>query len=186
MNDLPHMDNHIIPECYIDTILIETLIPPKKTYNHQKGCNKVTENAMQSDLLVDNFAVGILDKDKKLPKYLNEFKLLITEYNVELHKHPSRHHYVVLHPVIEKWLISECQQVDLLLNDFDLPNNLDELIKITKTTTSSNDSRFKLLFKALKKRNATGITQLFEWTNYLINNPYNADVTLLTQQGNLS
>jgi hypothetical protein len=180
------MDDHIIPECYIDTILMETLIPPKKTYNHQKGCNKVTENAMLSKQLIDDFAVGILDKDKKPPKYLKEFELLVTEYSVELHKHPSRDHYLILHPIIEKWLISECQQVSLLLNDFNLPGDFNELMKITKTTTSSNDSRFKSLFRALKKSNATGITQLFQWTDYLINSPYNADETLLKQQGNLS
>lgn len=27
-------DNCIIPECYIDTNLIETLVPPSRGYNH--------------------------------------------------------------------------------------------------------------------------------------------------------
>ena len=32
---------HIIPECFIDTNLVETLVPTKKGYNHQTGCSKV-------------------------------------------------------------------------------------------------------------------------------------------------
>ena len=29
-------DNFIIPECYIDTNLIEALVPPQKGYNHNQ------------------------------------------------------------------------------------------------------------------------------------------------------
>jgi len=35
------MDDLIIPECSLDTLLVETLVFPKKAYNHQKGCNTV-------------------------------------------------------------------------------------------------------------------------------------------------
>lgn len=35
---------YIIPECYVDTNLIETLVPTAKGYNHQKGCNKRRES----------------------------------------------------------------------------------------------------------------------------------------------
>ena len=180
------MDNHIIPECFIDTILMETLLPTKIGYNHKKGCNQVTENTMQSKKLIDNFAVGILDKDKKAHVYLKEFRLLATKHNVELHKHTSRNHYLILHPAIEKWLITECRQVNLLLENYDLPSDFRELMKITKPISSKNDNRFKCLFKALKKNNANGIIQLFEWTNYLISNPYNANETILINKGNLS
>ena len=34
---------YIIPECYVDTNLIETLVPTAKGYNHQKGCNNVVK-----------------------------------------------------------------------------------------------------------------------------------------------
>ncbi|MCF8357389.1 MAG: hypothetical protein K9H26_01435 [Prolixibacteraceae bacterium] len=39
-----NVDYCIIPECYTDTNLIETIAPPlnKKGYNHQMGCNKVS------------------------------------------------------------------------------------------------------------------------------------------------
>jgi len=183
MSDLHNMDNHVLPECFLDTNLMETLLPTKIGYNHQKCCTSVTK-AMQSKMLIDDFAVGILDKDKKPPPYLNEFRLVKSQHNIELYKHPNKRHYLILHPVIEKWLIAESQQVSLSMEDFNLSNNIDELKKQSKHTTSKNDTRFKSLFKALKKNNANGITLLFEWTDYLIRNPYNADEILLKNIGN--
>ncbi len=178
------MDNHIIQECFIDTILMETLLPTKVGYNHQKGCSVF--KAMKSKNLLDDFSLGIIDKDKKPAPYSQEFGLLIAKYDVELRKHPSRNHFLIIHPPIEKWLIAECKQVNLLLENYDLPSDFRGLMKITKPITSKNDNRLIRLFKALKKNNAPGITQIFKWTYYLINNPYNADETILIQQGNLS
>ncbi len=179
------MDDHIIPECFIDTILMEILLPTKVGYNHQKGCNQVTK-AMQSKKLIDDFAVGILDNDKKPPIYIKEFRLLTTRHKVQLHKHQSRCHYLILHENIEQWLLDECQQANLLLETYNIPSDIEELKKQTKKTTNKNDNRFKSLFRALKKNNAKGIIQLFEWTDYLINNPYDADEKILINKGNLS
>ena len=55
---------YIIPECYVDTNLIETLVPTAKGYNHQKGCNNVVK--VMKEKLSDKFAVGIVDKDARL------------------------------------------------------------------------------------------------------------------------
>ena len=45
---------YIIPECYVDTNLISTLI--NAAVNHQKCCTKVTETLNKT--FSDNFAVG--------------------------------------------------------------------------------------------------------------------------------
>ncbi len=37
-----NMDSAIIPECYVDTNFIETLVPNQYVYNHKKGCGTVT------------------------------------------------------------------------------------------------------------------------------------------------
>ena len=52
----------LIPECYIDTNLIETI--SFKGCNHQKSCSMVA-NTMKKKY-AERFAVGIIDKDKKL------------------------------------------------------------------------------------------------------------------------
>lgn len=49
---------YIIPECYVDTNLISTLI--NAAVNHQKCCTKVTETLNKT--FSDNFAVGIIDR----------------------------------------------------------------------------------------------------------------------------
>jgi hypothetical protein len=60
------MDFHIIPECYLDTNLIETLVPPEGDgYNHQMGCPNVAKKMTEGKALKDGFALGIIDKDKK-------------------------------------------------------------------------------------------------------------------------
>lgn len=67
------MDQHVIPECFIDTRLVRTLEPPAGRYNHQHGCSNV-EKAMKR--LKGDFALGIIDKDKKALRYLDECQLI--------------------------------------------------------------------------------------------------------------
>ncbi len=174
------MDNHIIPECYIDTNLVETLVPPtskSKGYNHQKGCSVVTD--IMKKKFSDKFVLGILDKDKQELPYLSEFELLDVKYDVELYKHNFKHHYIIRHPNTEKWLISECQQVDLNIADYINFNDFKDLRKKTKSKTSKYDNELKSLFRDLKKNNATGIMQLLKWTDYLKTHSYQADINLL-------
>lgn len=63
---------YIIPECYVDTNLLETLVPTAKGYNHQKGCNNVVR--IMQNKLTNEFAVGIVDKDKRQVRYVDEFE----------------------------------------------------------------------------------------------------------------
>ena len=58
-----NINYHIIPECYLDTNLVETIVPPQKFkgsegYNHQHTCNDVVK--LIRTKLNDNFAVGIV------------------------------------------------------------------------------------------------------------------------------
>ena len=57
------MENHIVPECYVDTMLISSLlkIGKNKRVNHQHGCFNVGKE-LQSGNLTDSFGVGIIDK----------------------------------------------------------------------------------------------------------------------------
>lgn len=170
------MDDHIIPECYIDTILIETLVRPgKKTYNHQKGCGAVAKEMKEK--FNDNFAVGIIDKDKELVNYVLEFKPVVIKYDVELYKHPHKNHYMIVHPPIEKWIIEQAAQTNLKLPDYNLPDDFKLLRKITKVA-NKKDERFKALFRDLKK-SAIGMKLLANWVEYLKIHPYSADKSQL-------
>ncbi len=166
------MDLSIIPECYIDTNLVETLVPPNKGYNHQKGCGTVT--SVMKSKFKDNFAVGIIDKDKQQVDYLKEFTLVHQFNNLLLHKHQSRHHYIIqISPALERFLISGAENAEISLADFDLPLDFDRLKKISKSVNSKDDPRFKKLIRTILKAEAPEFVKLSSWIRYLKDNNYN-------------
>jgi len=177
------MDNNILPECYIDTLLVEALVPTAKGYNHKKGC-PAGAKAMQEEFN-DTFALGIWDRDKRTVPYLDEFESLNKKHDVELfrHKNEKIHHYLILHPVIEKWLYALAVQGNVSPEDFKLPKEWKDFKRIAKTTTDNNKhyDDIRKFAKALKKTNAPGVQVLTEWTQYLKTHHRNADMNELKQ-----
>ena len=176
------MDNHIVPECYIDTMLVETLVPPGKNsrYNHQHGCFDVS-NEMELYGLNDKFAVGIIDNDKKKAKYLKEFiEIDNIEDALKLYKHKMQHQYFIeISPAIEVWILKVCKDSEIDITQFGLPDNLLALKKITKPQTSSKDKRFIDLFLKFRKSNNKSVFKLIMWIQILIEKNYNADINEL-------
>lgn len=161
MNDLA-----IIPECYVDTNLIETLVAPKPRYNHQKGCGTVSSR-MQSQFN-DQFALGIIDKDKKDIEYLKEFDEVCQFGSLTLHRHKHKHHYIIqIAPAMERFLMKATADSGISLSDFGLPEDFEELKYEAKNTKSKNDERFKHLFKALRRASNEDILKLQAWVSYL-------------------
>ncbi len=175
------MDLHVIPECYIDTKLCKILAPPATRYNHQKGCPAVVK--VMKEKLGNDFALGIVDKDKVGLAYFNEFEL-ISELpdNIQLFK--KQHHYLIfIRPTMEKWLIHSAENSGVSLVDFNLPHDFRELAKITKTSKSENEdphsADFKNLFIELKRANSLFVRVLSFWIEYLKQTNYNADMEFL-------
>ena len=95
---------YIIPECYVDTNLIETLVPTAKGYNHQKGCNNVVK--VMKEKLSDKFAVGIVDKDKRQVSYVNEFEEIGHTDSLYFYKHPDKAHFLIMiDPAVDRFII---------------------------------------------------------------------------------
>ena len=94
-----------IPECYVDSCLIEVLIIADKNHvNHQKGNGTVVREMKKS--FNNSFCVGIIDEDRKDLDYLNEFDLVKGTEFLKLWKHRQKHQYMVqLRPVVEKWIL---------------------------------------------------------------------------------
>ncbi|PYF74557.1 hypothetical protein B0O44_1032 [Pedobacter nutrimenti] len=170
------MDLSIIPECYVDTNLVETLVPPSKGgYNHQKGCGTVT--SVMKGKFSDSFAVGIIDKDKKQVDYLNEFNLVHQFENLFLHKHKDRHHYIIqINPALERFLISGADEVNISLEDYGLPIDMDRLKKISKSVNSKEDPRFKKLIRATLKAGSPAFITLAKWITYLKDKNYAVNI----------
>lgn len=174
------MDLAIIPECYVDTNMIETLVPPQKQYNHQKGCGTVTK--VMQERFRDSFAIGIIDKDKKEVRYLNDFEVVCIKNNLVLHKHRTLHHYIIqICPAMEQFMLDNAQSVGLEITDYDLPKDLNLLKKEAKSTTSKNDNRFKKLFKGLLASEAQDLLRLKAWITYLKETSYQADINHISE-----
>lgn len=172
------MDLCIIPECYVDTNLIETLVPTNTGYNHQMGCGTVASKMQGS--FADQFALGIIDKDKKELDYMKQFFEIASKGNLRLFKHKTRHHYMIqICPAIERFLLENVKLAGLSMNDYGLPEDLDRLKKHSKTTRTKNDDKFKSLFKALRRAETPDIMRLTNWVSYLKENCYQANVEAL-------
>lgn len=161
-------DLFIIPECYIDTNLVETLITTEGC-NHQKGCNTVV-NTMQKKF-GNGFALGIIDNDKRQVGYVSEFFEIASTASLSLKKHCSKPHYLIMvSPAMDGFLLKCAEELNINMEKYGYTSSLKEFTSITKSVTSKNDSGFKKLFKALD--NAQEIIVLRNWLKYLKENQY--------------
>ncbi len=159
----------IIPECYIDTNLVETLVC-KGGCNHQKGCNQVAK--VMQEKFADRFAVGIIDADKRCPSYLKEFGEIASSEHLKLFRHPTRSHFIILvHPAADGFIRSCAEVAQISMSDYELSPVLKDFTAQTKNVMSNKDVRFKRLFKSMKD---VGEMKLFgTLLAYLVNNTYN-------------
>lgn len=158
----------IIPECYIDTNLVETLVC-QGGCNHQKGCNQVAK--VMQEKFADRFAVGIIDADKRRPGYLNEFREIASSEHLKVFRHTVRSHYIILvHPAADGFILSCAKGAQVNMMDYGLSPVLKEFTAQTKNVMSNKDVRFKRLFNSM--REVGEIKLLKSLLSYLVNNTY--------------
>lgn len=167
-------ENLILPECYIDTNLVNTLVG--KSCNHQKGCPTVFK--VMNERLKDSFAIGVIDKDKREPKAMESFILLCNNEYIYLYKHATRPHYIIqVSPAEEVFLLHAAEELGIHLSDFGLPEDLEALKQYTKKVDAKNSSLFTSLFLVLKE--ASTVKTMNKIFDYLLANKYSADITIL-------
>ena len=167
----------IIPECYLDTCLVETITGHFDQFNHQKGCNTVVRKMQEK--FNDSFAVGIIDRDKREVPYLQEFELIASQESLFLHKHRTKHHYIIqISPAIESFFLKATNEMGIdIATEYELPSDIQNLTKITKQVSGKNENTFKT-FKRLFTRisEATEFGRLAKLIKYLGDNTYNIDI----------
>jgi hypothetical protein len=169
----------VIPECYVDSCLIEVLLFAGRDHvNHQKGNGNVANEMIGK--FGDDFCMGVIDEDREPIDYLSSFLAILESKYLRLWKHETKNHYIIqIRPVIEKWIIGLCSENGIKLKDFGLPEKWIDLAKISKSVTSKQDQRFIGLFKEMKELNIGPVMQLRHWIIYLKENKYNADINQL-------
>lgn len=168
--------NEIMPECYIDTTLVESLLDAKVSHKH--SCNEVSKE-MEKGKYKDAFAVGIIDNDKRKLSYIEGFNEIGRTENLTFLKHKNKHHYVIKvgkeHKAMETFIKTNVEAMGMKMEDFDLPSNLAELIELTKNnTTTQKDPKILKLCKTMCK--SQEVTKLQEVLEYLVTNKYNVNL----------
>jgi len=173
------MDKSIIPECFADTLLIETLVPTKRGYNHQSSCFKV-EATMKR---LNSFAVGIIDKDKKQIKYLDKFEI-IDEVAGDLilwrHTEEQIYHWVIqICPALERLLLKICETENIDTSDFGY-DALEGIKYYTKSTSRLNHPILQTLFNDINRKNENVIVRKLKgWIKMLLEKNYQVDINEL-------
>ena len=172
-----------MPECYADTLLIETLVPTKSGYNHKFGCFNV-EAEMKHGKLKDKFAVGIIDKDKTIIGYLVEFEEIDkVEGSLILWRHKKRekHHFVIqICPALERWVLEVCDVENIDIHGLGLSSDLEGLKKFSKTRKSIEDKSLMALFREISLReNNVNVRKIKAWVTLLKEKNYQVDIKAL-------
>ena len=82
---------YVMPECFVDTNLIEYLLD--SSVNHQHCCSKVV--GTMKEKFADEFAIGIIDRDKVEMGYLKECDMLAQKGHLTIYKHKTLPHYLI-------------------------------------------------------------------------------------------
>lgn len=176
--------NDIMPECYIDSTLVGSLLDAQ--VNHKHCCNDVAKE-MKNGKFKDKFAVGIIDNDKRKVSYVEEFKVIGRTDNLVFLKHRDKHHYIIKvgkeHKAMESFIMANVVAMEKSMEDFNLPSNLEGLIKATKDNiTTQKDPRILKVCKVLQTSHEGAIMK--NVLEYLAENKYHADIEELKKMIN--
>ncbi|MGN6490799.1 MAG: hypothetical protein ACTHLE_02285 [Agriterribacter sp.] len=170
-----------MPECFLDTNLVEALLNKPNAVNHKKGNSSII-NAMENERLRDGFVVALIDDDKVKVKALEGYIKIdrLWKATLKLFKHPERNHFVIqVSPAIEKWIITECAKGNINMQEFGLPADLNGLRRM-KGLTQRNDDRFKELFKRMLSVKACDeIIEMKRWLIFFRDNNIQTNIDLL-------
>lgn len=165
---------NIMPECYVDTNLVEYLL--NSGVNHQHCCSRVVGQLRTT--FIDRFAIGIIDKDKVELGYIKDCDEIAATRHLTLMKHKSKQQYLIMiKPAVDRFILDCAKEQGVDTETFGLPSDLKEFTKISKSTASSTDPRFKSLFKAIEDNKE--IRNLRSILGYLSENKYKADLATI-------
>lgn len=170
----------ILPECFVDTNIVNTFLTMEGVYvdaSHCHGCNKVGNMMMQK--LKDEFAVGVIDNDKKQHSYNSQFSSLGRTEHLELLKHNSKHHYLIrVSPAMDGFILDVTERQKIDMSDYELPDKLKDFTEITKDAKAKDSKNLRKLFKDMVDDEEMMI--LRNVLGYIYKNKYKCDEKILS------
>ncbi|MBE2289671.1 MAG: hypothetical protein IAE95_08965 [Chitinophagaceae bacterium] len=176
------MELHFVPECYFDTVLLKNILGVRKV-NHRQGCDNVINELEKGKRLKDDFAVALIDNDKRKLKYIIEECITINKtQNLLLLKHKDKKHYIVqLVPAIERWVLKIIEEGQVDMEGLNLQADLNGLKEFTKYESANESEELHRLCKRLINSNSHTMKTLIMWLTYLYKHNRNADINILKE-----
>jgi hypothetical protein len=151
--------DEVMPECYIDTNLVETLLKQcnlnrgvyeEFSVQHAKGIGHVTANMQHAKAMKDGFALGIVDDDHQKPNYVNLFREIAHSTHLTLRKHSKEKHYlIVVSKAMETLILENAKTAGIDVSKYHFPQKTSDFKGKTKDTDSRNNPEYKNLFKKM-------------------------------------
>ncbi len=147
---------NILPECYADTLLVHLL-----GFKYPNHCPSI--GAVANTMKKQSLAIGVIDRDKRQPKYFSEFDLLEEKHDLQLKKHPNKRHYlIVVSPAFEKWIFKAADSVDVKPEKYGF-KTWKRFKNISKSRTVDRNQDFKQFINAIKQKKSPPTEQMIEW-----------------------
>jgi len=159
----------LLPECYADTLLIEML---GFTYpNHQNSINEVA-NVMLHKGYKNQLAIGIIDEDKRQPKYFSEFETIASTERLALKKHPDKRHFlIILSPAFEKFITFAAEAVEVSLEDYGFGK--EKYFKsVCKSQQVASNQEIKQLLNTINQKESPLTEQIKTWIEKINNKEF--------------
>jgi hypothetical protein len=178
----------IIPECNVDSCLFNVLLQfSKDGVNHTKGNATVVQKVREK--FDDLFCVAIIDKDRRDIDFIKDECEYIDcggfdSYFKLFKRNGKPHYFIQIVPVIEEWIIKVSAELEIDLKETELGvSTINDLMKLSKTTSSKNDVRFVSLFKRIVKvseeKQYLPVIRMKKVIRFLLDKNYQVDINEL-------
>jgi len=154
---------NIIPACFAETILMQTL-GYSCGKNHQRGDGKVLNNLKK---IGKTMAIAVMDRPVgTAPNHIKtEFVTIETgSHNLFLKKHKNKNHYIIyIDKVLEEWIF-EIGKSSKVSSPY---KNVESLRKDIKLSSSLSNKRLLKYFESIHTKNPTAFKTIDNWIKEL-------------------
>jgi len=156
----------IIPECNVDTLLVELM--GFKRPNHQHGISNVTKEMQEK--YQNRLAIGVIDNDKiARHPYYQEFKIIETrEHFLFKHSPDTQHFIIVVTPDFEHCMFNISEELGINPKEHGF-KNVKQFKKFTRTDDVAENQNVKQFLNRLIQKKNSPIQYLRTWIREKLN-----------------
>lgn len=173
--------HNVFPECNVDTNLVGHILGGYA--KHKSCCNEVVKAVNGTD----EFAVGIIDADKRLAtmdagfsKYEQPEGCEGRNVHLDMYIHQDEKRYVfTVKPAMDRFIMDAATELNVNLREVGFSNTLAGFKKETKRVQAANDPKLRRLFQRIA--DSQELTRFRNTLKYLMAKQYDAKPSVAMQ-----